>query len=91
MRIRASKDIPVSPATHYLPGTEKVGSDSGRESCSIFYLEMAGGAVLIRKTEVEETQSRIPSLRARVFRDQIPSEPHPSRPCSFVIFARAEG
>ena len=35
---------------------EKVGSDSGGGSCSILYLELMGGAVLIRKTEVEETQ-----------------------------------
>ena len=36
--------------------TEKVGSNSGGEGCSIFYLEVTGEAVLIRKTEVEETQ-----------------------------------
>ena len=35
---------------------ERVGSDSGGEGCSIFYLEMTGEAVLIGKTEVEETQ-----------------------------------
>ena len=45
--------------------SEKVSSDSGREGCSIFYLEPTGGAALIRKTEVEETQF--------VFNDQVPN------------------
>ena len=50
--------------------TEKVGSDSGGEGCSILYLEVTGGAVLIRKTQVEEThfqstfRSRIASLQS---------------------------
>ena len=55
------------------------GLDSGGEGWSIFYLEVTGGAVLIliRKTEVEETQfqftyrSQFPHSRARVLRDQI--------------------
>lgn len=58
--------------------TERVGSGSGEVGCSIFYLcRSIGGAVLIRKTEVEETQfqsafqSRIPSSRALVSREQI--------------------
>ena len=38
-----------------LCGVERVGLDFGREGCSIFYLEVTGEAVLIRKTEVEET------------------------------------
>lgn len=36
---------------------EKVCSDSGGEGCSIFYLKLMGGALLIRKTEVEESAS----------------------------------
>ena len=50
--------------------TERIGSDSGGEGCSIFYLELTGEAVLVKKTEVEETQfqstflSRIPSLQS---------------------------
>lgn len=31
--------------------TEKVGSDSGGERCSIFYLELTGGAVLIKEKQ----------------------------------------
>ena len=48
------------------------------EGCSISHLEMRGGAVVIkkgigRKTQFQYTfQSRIPLLKARVFRDQIP-------------------
>ena len=48
--------------------TERVGFGLWWRSCSIFYLEVTGGAVLIRKTVVEETQfqytfwSRIPSF-----------------------------
>ena len=48
--------------------TERVGSDSGGEGCSIFYLEVTGEAVLIGKTEIEEMQFQstfwlqIPSL-----------------------------
>ena len=48
-------------------GTERVGSDSGGEGCSIFYLEVTGEAVLISKTEREETQFQ------STFRSQIPS------------------
>lgn len=47
--------------------TEKVGLDSEREGCLVFNLERSGGAVPIRKIEVEETQfrqSRIPLERA---------------------------
>lgn len=58
--------------------TEKVGSGSRREVCSIFYTELFGGvSVLIRKADVEETQSqpafqsRIPSSRARFFCEPI--------------------
>ena len=39
--------------------TERVDSNSGGEGCSIFYLGVTGEAVLIRKTEVEETQFRV--------------------------------
>ena len=40
----------------YFTSTEKVGSDSGGEDCSILYLKLTGGDVLIRETEIEETQ-----------------------------------
>ena len=59
-------------------GTEKVGSDSDGEGCSVFCLGVTGKAVLIRKTKVEETQfqttfrSQIPSLQSARFRDLIP-------------------
>ena len=39
--------------------TEEVSSDSGGEDCLIFYSELTEGAILITKTEVEETQFKI--------------------------------
>ena len=51
-------------------GIEKVGFGLWWRSCSIFYLEVSGGAVLIRKIVVEGTQfqskfrSRIPSFQS---------------------------
>lgn len=58
--------------------TERVGSDSGGEGSSTFYLEMSEGVALIRETvDVEGTQfqstfqSRISSLGVRIFRGQI--------------------
>ena len=37
-------------------GIERVGSDTVGEGCSIFYLEILGVAVLIRKIEAEKKQ-----------------------------------
>ena len=37
-------------------GTEKVGSDFDGESYSIFYIEVMGKALLIRKTQTEKMQ-----------------------------------
>lgn len=56
--------------------TDKVGSDSGEVDCSI-PCRTIGGAVLIRKADVEVTQfqsafqSRIPSPTTLAFREQI--------------------
>ena len=58
--------------------TERVVLNSGGKDCEIFCLEVTGEVVLIRKTEVEETQfqstfrSRTPSLQSATkfhFRD----------------------
>lgn len=66
--------------------SEKVGSGSGGESCSILYLKMTGECCPSMKNRGRRNpfqptfQSRVSSLGARVFYDQIPGESHPSRP-----------
>ena len=50
--------------------TERVGFGLWWRGCSIFYLEVTGGAVLIRKTVVEKTQFQ------STFRSRIPSFPY---------------
>ena len=61
-QVRRRRDSPVQ---HH---TKKVSSNYGGEDCSIFYLEVTGEAVLIRKTVVGETEFL--HSKARVFRDK---------------------
>lgn len=68
--------VPVPDLTllKVLYSSEKVGSDSGGRVLGFFHLKLTGVLSYLEKgeTQFQSTfQSRLPSLKARGFRDQI--------------------